>query len=221
MISPQKFLKLVQSWEARPRRNSVAHRKRKSLFQRRKTFAVVPKCPVGNSEGSFASSDRMAAAGDSKSAAKAKSLCNSMRETFWKGSPDAGLFAIEQQLKSRFECSAHLGREEGWACWERLLSKGQQLWREGEGSGLGAGEAPAGTTTAARDWMPVHAMTRWLTDHTKSATIKTTPVDRLLDITRVSLRPRLASCCDFHHTAQKTSNDFYRRTFAACVSPWN
>jgi hypothetical protein len=28
---------------------------------------------------------------------------NSKRETFWKGSLDAGVFAIEQQLKSRFE----------------------------------------------------------------------------------------------------------------------
>jgi hypothetical protein len=28
---------------------------------------------------------------------------NSKRETFWKGSGDAGLFAIEQQLKSRLE----------------------------------------------------------------------------------------------------------------------
>jgi hypothetical protein len=29
--------------------------------------------------------------------------CNSKRETFWKGGRDAGWFAIEQQLKSKFE----------------------------------------------------------------------------------------------------------------------
>jgi hypothetical protein len=53
------------------------------------------------------------------------------------------------------------------------------MWREGEGSGIGAGEAPACTTTAARELMPEHAGAGWLTDQLSSVTIKATPRDRL------------------------------------------
>lgn len=122
-----------------------------------------------------------------------------MCEDFWNGSGGWGFAAIEQQLRSRLACNAHFTGDEGWACRERLTSLGQQLWREGEGSGLGAGEDPAGTTTAARDGMPEHANTRRLTDHARSETVRTAPRDRLLVIAAESLRPRLASRCDCYH----------------------
>jgi len=91
------------------------------------------------------------------------------------------LLEIEQQLRSRDLWRRQIGETEGWAISERIPSGGQQLWREGEGSGFWAGEAPAGTPTAAREYLPVHARSGWLTDtvQPKSATIKTTPRDRL------------------------------------------
>ena len=74
-----------------------------------------------------------------------------------------------------------IGETEGWASAALTPSGGQQSRCEGEGSGLWAGEAPAGTPTAAREFMPVHAKSGWLTDtaQPRSATIKTTPRDRL------------------------------------------
>jgi len=217
MVSPQKFLKLVRSWETRPRRNSVAHFEGGNLPQRRRIVVEMPEPQVGNGAGSPASRDPMGVAGDSRGVAVAdSSFCNSTWETFWKGSRDAGLLAIEQQRRSKLACSAQLGREEGWGCRECLVSKGQQLWREGEGSGLWAGEAPAGTTTAARDWMPVHAITRWLTDQASSATIRTTPIDRLLSIADGSVRSAPAFCCDSHHTGPKSFRCSYRPILAPC-----
>lgn len=129
----------------------------------------------------------------------AKRFDSGMREDFWNGSGGWGFAAREQQLRSRLACNAYFTGDEGWACRERLTSLGQQLWREGEGSGLGAGEDPAGTTTAARDGMPVHAWTRGLTDHARSETIRTTPMDRLLVIAVESLRLGPASRCDCYH----------------------
>jgi len=124
-------------------------------------------------------------------------------EAFWKGMLCAGFAAIEQQFTTSFACGRQWAGEESWACWECFFSMGQQLWREGEGSGLGAGEVPAGTTTAARDWWPEHVITRWLTDHARSVTIRTTPVDRLLAIAVTSLRSAIFSCCDWHHMGRK------------------
>jgi hypothetical protein len=124
-----------------------------------------------------------------------KSKC----ETFWKGSRDAGFFAIEQQLKSRLACILQSGGEEGWAFSVCLLSRGQQLWCEEEGSGLGAGGDPAGTTTAARDGKPEHAITRWLTGQASNATIRTTPEDRLLVIAGAILNVAHRFFCDLSH----------------------
>jgi len=118
---------------------------------------------------------------------------------------NAGFAAMEQQFTTSFACWVQSEWGEGWGCWECVFSKGQQLWREGEGSGLGAGEAPAGTTTAARDWWPEHVITRWLTDHARSATIRTTPIDRLLAIAVTSLRFALFFCCDSHHMGTEYS----------------
>jgi hypothetical protein len=134
----------------------------------------------------------------------AERVDSSTREVLWKGRRDCGFAAKEQQRKSALACSVHFGEEEGWACWESLPaldSLGQQLWREGEGSGLGAGGVPACATTAARDGMPEHAKTRRLTDHASSETIRSTPVDRLLVIAAESLLPGSASRCDCHHIA--------------------
>ena len=91
------------------------------------------------------------------------------------------LLETEQQLRFCDLWRRHMGGTEGWATAERIPSGGQQLWREGEGSGLWAGEAPAGTPTAAREYLPVHAKSGWLTDtvQPRSATIRTTPTDRL------------------------------------------
>ena len=122
----------------------------------------------------------------------------------------------EQQLGSRRGRSLYSGEGEGGDGLERLLSGEQQLWREGEGSGLGAGDDPAGTTTAARDWRPEHAMTRWLTDQASSATIRTSPVDRLLVITMKSLLPGAANCCDSHHTGLGFRKLQCSRDVAAC-----
>jgi hypothetical protein len=57
---------------------------------------------------------------------------------------------MEQQFSASFWELQDKGIED-WKWRECCVSMGQQLWREGEGSGLEAGEAPAGTTTAARD----------------------------------------------------------------------
>ena len=114
----------------------------------------------------------------------------------------------EQQLGSRCGCSLHAEEAEGWDCFECLLSAGQQLWREGEGSGLGAGDDPAGTTTAARDWTPEHAMTRWLTDQASSATIRATPIDRLLAIAAASLDPHGAGFSDCSHITKQFAKCF-------------
>jgi len=199
MVSPQDSWKMVFSWETRPRRTAIAHFDSGSLSQRRRTVVEVLKFQMGKGEGLRASSNCAAKAAESRDAGRAMSSCKSARE-IWNGRRGTGFLAIEQQLKSMVACSLHSGREEGRVCCACLLSRGQQLWREGEGSGLGAGEVPAGTTTAARDWMPVHAKTRWLTDQASSATIKTTPMDRLLVITMKSLLPGVVDCCDSHHT---------------------
>jgi len=87
-----------------------------------------------------------------RSASAAIAIFSSTVGDFWKGMRKAGLAAIEQQFTTSFACNGQSGWDEGWGNWGCDLSIGQQLWREGEGSGLGAGEAPAGTTTAARDW---------------------------------------------------------------------
>jgi len=135
------------------------------------------------------------AAGTSNSAR----VCQSARGTIWNGKRETALDASEQQLRSKRACSLHSELGKDWDCSECFFSTGQQLWREGEGSGLGAGGDPACATTAARDWRPEHAMTRWLTDQASSATIRTTPVDRLLAITRQSLRLPGARFCDWSH----------------------
>jgi hypothetical protein len=130
------------------------------------------------------------------------------RDEFWNGTRDWGFAASEQQLKSMLACRAHFDEDEGWAGRESLPSLdslGQQLWREGEGSGLGAGRVPACATTAARDGMPEHARTRRLTDHARSETIRITPVDRLLVITGDSLCLGRVSRCDWHHMAASFS----------------
>ena len=130
------------------------------------------------------------------------------RDEFWNRKRDWGLPAREQQLKSILACCAHFDEGAGWAGRESLPSLGslgQQLWREGEGSGLGAGGVPACATTAARDGMPEHARTRRLTDHARSETIRITPVDRLLVIAGESLRLGRVSRSDWHHMAASFS----------------
>lgn len=199
----------------------MAHFESGELSQSRKTAMDVAELHEGNGAKGVASGNWIAAAGDLKSAGAARSFCNPTRETFWKGSREAGLLAIEQQLKSKFGRSVHLGREEGWACRECLLSRGQQLWREGEGSGLGAGEVPACTTTAARDGMPAHARTRWLTDQASSATIRTTPIDRLLAIADETMRSGFATRCDCYHMNEKIYDRACLRAVADGGSRWN
>src|SRR5215472_6468191 len=134
--------------------------------------------------------------------------CQSARGTIWKGWRDSLLEDREQQLGSRRGRSVHSEQGEGGDGFECLLSAGQQLWREGEGSGLGAGDDPAGTTTAARDWRPEHAMTRWLTDQASSATIRTTPIDRLLAIAVSSMDPHAAGFCDSSHITKQFAKYF-------------
>ena len=94
-----------------------------------------------------------------------------------------------------------MGGTEGWATAERIPSGGQQLWREGEGSGLWAGEAPAGTPTAAREYLPVHAQSGWLTDtvQPRSVAIRTTPTDRLATARKI-LGEEKEGGCDLRHT---------------------
>ncbi|HUL34545.1 MAG TPA: hypothetical protein VL128_11715 [Candidatus Eisenbacteria bacterium] len=123
--------------------------------------------------------------------------------------------AGEQQLTPKLEGAGQSEWDEGWGARECRFSSGQQLWREGEGSGLGAGEAPAGATTAARDWRPEHAMTRWLTVQASSATIRTTPRDRLLAIAAATLHEKRLFFCDWHHTFRKYAQDNSRQRFAA------
>jgi hypothetical protein len=125
--------------------------------------------------------------------------CSLKREAFWNGNLEAGFFATEQQLKSGLACIWQSGWDEGFGFSACLLSRGQQLWREGEDSGLGAGGDPAGATTAARDGKPAHAATRWLTDQPSSATIRTTPVYRLLDIAVAILDAARGFICDWSH----------------------
>jgi hypothetical protein len=103
-----------------------------------------------------------------------------------------------QQRRSSLECTEQFD-EEGWAAGESEFPLGQQMWRDGEGSGLTAGEAPACTTTAARECiMPEHANAGWLTDQPSSVTIKTTPSDRLA-ITGKIMERKLAAGCDCGH----------------------
>ena len=159
---------------------------------------------AASKNGAFSSA--MTVSGGWSEAISVEKFGSCMREELWNGRRDCGFAAGEQQLESMLARRAHLGGEERWAGRESLDSLGslgQQLWREGEGSGLGAGEAPAGATTAARDGMPEHAKTRRLTDHASSETIRNTPVDRLLVITANSLRLGPASRCDWHHIGRK------------------
>jgi hypothetical protein len=51
-------------------------------------------------------------------------------------------------------------------------------------------------------------MTRWLTDQASSATIRTTPIDRLLAIAVSSVDPAGAGFCDTSHTAKQFAKRF-------------
>jgi hypothetical protein len=58
-------------------------------------------------------------------------------------------------------------------------------------------------------------MTRWLTDQASSATIRTTPVDRLLAIAVCSLRRVLLFRSDWRHMGAKYRYELCRKGLAA------
>ncbi len=187
----------------------------RSLFQIRRTGCKLPGLSERSDTENCEERVSGAAAKVLSSMVAASMPFQSVEEAFWKGWRKARWSAIEQQLKSIFACILHSGWDEGWGALRCFFSRGQQLWREGEGSGLGAGEDPAGATTAARDRRPEHAMTRWLTDQASSATIRTTPVDRLLAIATRSLRRAPVFRSDWHHMGAKYSYELCRGVFAA------
>jgi hypothetical protein len=51
--------------------------------------------------------------------------------------------------------------------------------------------------------MPGHAIARWLTDQVSSATIRTTPKDRLLAIAGTIVKGMSEDCCDWRHFENK------------------
>lgn len=104
--------------------------------------------------------------------------CATLVATPRKGSV-AGREEAEQQFILCAVCIEPLGDSEVCLAAEETFGAGQQLWREGEGSGLWAGEAPARTIAAAREFKSGQALPGRLTDHTSKVTIKTTPIDRL------------------------------------------
>jgi hypothetical protein len=71
------------------------------MIQSRRTVVEPLVIRMGTLAEIGVSFERMIAARSSSETKTAANGCNSKPETLWKGSRDAGLFAIEQQLKSR------------------------------------------------------------------------------------------------------------------------
>lgn len=109
-----------------------------------------------------------------------------------------GLADSEQQSAPGLAWKEHLC-EPGGVASRVTFPAGQQLWRNGEGSG--AGEVAACTITAAREFMAGHAIAGRLADQASSVTIKTTPDDRLA-ITGTIVKVQARARCDHGHAGQ-------------------